>query len=91
MIDGDVNEFIDKLHYGVDLYVRYNGALYSFQGWDKDGMHTLLVLQEEPLPVRDVFQVTQNGREECVNAFLKEPLWEGKNFFEAEKNMSWVD
>lgn len=46
MIDGDINEFINDLHYGIDLYVRFNGNTYSFQGWDEGEMHTMLILKE---------------------------------------------
>ena len=46
MIDGDINEFINDLHYGIDLYVRFNGNTYSFQGWDEGEMHTMLILQK---------------------------------------------
>ena len=30
-------------------------------------------------------------RDEVVEAFLAAPLWEGKTFMQAEKEMEWMD
>ena len=91
MIDGDINEFINDLHYGIDLYVRFNGNTYSFQGWDEGEMHTMLILKEKPLPVEDFYKFTAKGRNEGVNEFMKAKLWDGKTFMEVEKFMTQVD
>lgn len=91
MIDGDVNEFVDKLHYGVDLYIRYKNELYFFQGWDKDGVHTFCVTLEKPPYYKYIFRLSNKSRMECVNSFLKAKIWGGKTFYDVEKEMTWVD
>ncbi|MBO4510110.1 MAG: hypothetical protein J5718_02045, partial [Lachnospiraceae bacterium] len=43
-------------------------------------------------PYADVlWSVTGLSNQESLEAFLKEPLFDGKTFWEAEKEIEWVD
>jgi len=33
MINGDYNEFLDRLNYGDELWIKYKGVVYFIQGW----------------------------------------------------------
>ena len=90
MIDGDVNNFIDILHYGEDLCIIFDDKKYFFQGWDKNGLHYFVVTQEKPYVEGYFYEIVNADRNECVRKFLDAPLWNGKKFFEVEKSMKWI-
>ena len=49
MINGDVNEFIDGLHYGDERFFLYDGNKYFLQGYCVDGKPMLeLYVIENP-------------------------------------------
>lgn len=33
MIDGDLNEFVDQIHYGQEIVLIYEGKKYFIEGW----------------------------------------------------------
>ena len=44
MIDGNVNEFVDILSRGGELWFLFKGVKYFFQGWyEANGMHVFVV------------------------------------------------
>ena len=43
MIDGNVNEFVDNLYYGSEMYFVFKGIKYFIQGWCKNGIHHLVL------------------------------------------------
>lgn len=38
-----------------------------------------------------LWEINGYTKQESLNAFLKEPFFDGKTFWEAEKEMEWVD
>ena len=49
MINGDVNEFVDGLHYGDERFFLYDGNKYFLQGYCVDGKPMLeLYVIENP-------------------------------------------
>lgn len=38
MIDGNVNEFVDNLYYGSEMYFIFKGKKYFIRGWVKDSI-----------------------------------------------------
>lgn len=38
-----------------------------------------------------LFSVTKSSASECVEAFENAPIWGGKNFWDIESQMQWVD
>ena len=43
MIDGNVNEFVDNLFYGSEMYFIFRGKKYFIQGWVEDTVHYLVL------------------------------------------------
>lgn len=43
MIDGNVNEFVDNLYYGAEMYFIFEDKKYFIQGWVKDNIHYLVL------------------------------------------------
>ncbi len=100
MIDGNVSEFVDNLYYGTEMYFIYSEKKYFIQGWVKDSIHTLVLDYDyetekydpnDPNCNKYVWEYKSEDPAECVKAFLDAPLWDGKTFYEVEKEMTWTD
>jgi len=90
MINGDINIFLDNLYIGVEMYIRFEGNDYFIQGYDHDDFYHL----EKWNYNHDdgmAWEYDSQSKEECVQAFLNAPMWNGRKFFEAEKDMEWID
>ena len=96
MRDGNINDFLNSITY-QDTAVLFHGKRYCFNPinpserqnfycWDiyiwsgKDN--------EEGIPV---ITILGNSVAECMQKFLSTPLWDGKTFWQAEQEMTWVD
>ncbi len=96
MEGGNVNEFLDSITY-QDTAVLFRGKRYCFNpispiseesqyAWDIyiwSGKH-----DEDEIPVASF---AGKSPEECLKKFLASPIWDGKTFWEAEQEMTWVD
>ena len=71
MINGNIDEFVEKLLDGEEVIYVYHGQ------WEP----TASVL----------WSVKGLDRTASLDAFLKEPLFDGKTFWKCEKEMEWVD
>lgn len=89
MIDGNVNEFVDHIYYGDELWFLYDGKKYFLEGWPRDGKLCLCL-----------YEMTEDGKEFVwegsgshypVEEFLKAKIWNGKSFWAAEQEMQWID
>ena len=91
MINGDVQEFVEWIHYGFDLIFTFRGRKYFMQGYvGDDGKHTTFLDQWEP--TREALIWEGKGDEAYpVEEFLAQKLWDGMDFWEAEKEIEWVD
>lgn len=91
MINGDVKEFIDGLYYGDERFFIYEGNKYFVQGYCKAETFILeLYIIENP---KNDFEwhVCSQDRHYLVNAFEKAKIFNGKSFWEVEKEIEWVD
>lgn len=90
MINGDVNEFVDYMSYGAELIFMYRGQKFFLQGMPFT-QDTLCLDRWEP-PGTDYIWVAK-GKDGAmpVEEFLNAKLWDGRNFWEAEYEMEWVD
>lgn len=95
MKNGDVSEFVDGLYYGDERWFRYNGVKYFIQGWVENGQFSLMLDQMEPDPGYIGYAWSQTKpvaqRQEVVDAFLTDKIFDGKTFWEVEKEIIWVD
>ncbi|MBP3816971.1 MAG: hypothetical protein J6H31_01595 [Butyrivibrio sp.] len=97
MIDGNVKEFVDNLYYGSEMYFVYKDKKYFIQGWVENEMH-FLVLDYEKSNLPDdytfksyIWEHKAKDSNECVQAFLDAPLWDGKTFYEVEREITWTE
>ena len=96
MQNGDVQQFIDDLYYGEELLLRYNKQKFFIQGWkNKDTYHMEMIEIEADKPdgqvIKKCWSYSANTMRECAVAFLNEPLWDGKTFWQAESDMTQCD
>lgn len=92
MINGDVNEFVDHIHYGDELVFLYQGKKYFLQGFCvDDGICRLYLDRWEPPATDYIWVGTGDSRGFPVEEFLNQKLWDGKTFWEAEQEIEWVD
>lgn len=91
MINGNIDEFMDKLWSGEELIYTYNGKKYFSQGYIMDDGKYRFELQRWE-PDADILWKTEGlSNQDSLEAFLKEPLFDGKTFLEVEKEIEWVD
>ena len=98
MIDGNVNEFVDNLHYGSEMYFIFRNKKYFIQGWYKEPFHYLVLDEIDDNDNSDNYQFTGYLWEhqsidagECVESFINAPLWDNKTFYEVEQEMIWTE
>lgn len=92
MIGGNPNEFLDRIYSCQDTIFSYRGITYWFQGYmpNENTVH-MEITQYLPPSERYVWEYDGTTIEECQQAFLEVPLFEGKMFWEAEQEIDWLD
>lgn len=92
MIDGNPHDFVDTAYTGQDIVYLYRGIKYWFQGYNlDDGTCHMEVFQYQP-PAEDYIWTHDDvSMEKCLTAFLEAPIFDGKTFWQAEQEITWVD
>ncbi len=95
MINGNASEFINELIY-QDHYANYQGQKYFFNGcqckYDMSGNIVTATLEVYNLTSNEiVFSTTQNNTVQCIDIFENAKIFNGKTFWEVEKDIEWVD
>lgn len=88
MINGNVQEFVDHVRYGDELWFLYDGQKYFLEGWSENGALELCL-----------YEMRDGGRKYIwkgisqypANDFLSAPIWNGRVFWDAEQDMTWID
>lgn len=91
MINGDVNEFVDGLHYGDERFFIYAGDKYFLQGYYVDGKPMLELYVIENPAVDFEWRMISDDDKYPVEAFENAKIFNGKSFWEVEKEIEWVD
>ncbi len=91
MINGNIDEFVDKLWGGEEVIYTYHGKKYFSQGYTLENGDYHFELQMWEPTTKLLWKINGYTKQESLNAFLKEPFFDGKTFWEAEKEMEWVD
>ena len=89
MKNGNVREFVEHVHYGDELWFLFGGKKYFLEGWNENGTSMLLLYEMSPDGVEYVW--TEEGETYPVKKFLDAKIWNGKAFWDAEQEMTWVD
>ena len=92
MINGDAGDFVDRIYSCQDTVFIYNGVKYWFQGYmpSADTVH-MEVIQIDPERDGYVWEYNGNSISEGQESFQKAPIFDGKTFWEAEKDIEWTD
>jgi hypothetical protein len=91
VINGDIHEFMDKLWGGEELIFTHNQKKYFAQGYmTDDGEYYFEVQLWEPYG-DTLWYVKGLSNQDSLDAFLREPLFDGKTFWEVEHEIEWVD
>lgn len=95
MTDGNASDFINKLSY-EDHYILFNNKKFFLNGCQtkKDRNENVLEVRLEIYDLSTestVFSVSKKSIQECLTAFEDAKIWDGKSFWEAEKDMKWID
>ena len=91
MINGSIDEFMEKLRGGEEVIYVYNGKKYFSQGYiNDDGKYRFELQQWEP-EAKILWEIVGKSKQDSLDAFLKEPLFDGKTFWEIESEAEWVD
>jgi len=91
MINGNIDEFVQKLWEGQELEYVYNSKRYFSQGYNLDDGTYRFELQLWEPEAKMLWEICGHSHQESFEAFLKEPLFDGKTFWEVEKEIEWVD
>ncbi len=90
MRGGNVNKFVDDLYYGFEQVFLYRGKKYFIQGLTIDEKPYLLLDRWNP-PADDYIWKKAGKDSFPVNDFLEARIWDGRNFWEAQDEMEWID
>ena len=89
MKNGNVQEFVDHIHYGDELWFLYNDTKYFLEGWIENDILEL-VLYEMKENGRD-YKWKGDNNNYPVEDFLSDKIFDGKTFWEIENDITWVD
>lgn len=92
MINGNVDKFIEGLHYGDERFFLYKGKKYFIQGYCGDDKN----------PILEIYQIecddglhwiarSDNDYAFPVKAFEEAKIFDGKSFWDVENEIEWVD
>ncbi|MCF0260727.1 MAG: hypothetical protein HUJ54_12790 [Erysipelotrichaceae bacterium] len=90
MIDGDPREFIDGLHYGDERFFLFDGHKYFIQGYVENGRH-ILIMHILEAGSTFTWKVSSDTGKYPVRRFETEKVFNGKPFWEIEKEITWTD
>lgn len=94
MINGNVNEFVNNIYYGEEMFFLYKGRKYFLQGWKEwkqNGAHTLSLDILDPPSDDYLWYEVDLDPQVLVDHFLVAPLFDGKTFWEVEQEIEWLD
>lgn len=89
MKNGNVQEFVDRIYYGDELWFLYNDTKYFLEGWIENDILEL-VLYEMKENGKD-YKWEGDNNNYPVEEFLSDRIFDGKNFWEIENDIMWVD
>lgn len=91
MINGDVREFIAGLNYGDERFFIYKGNKYFIQGYCDEEKYMLEVYIIESKNNNFEWKAVSNNKKYPVDEFENAKIFNGKSFWEIEKEIEWLD
>lgn len=94
MEGGKVSDFIDTFTY-QSVAMKYQGEKYFSDGIVvmPNGQYSFFIIKvtNDNQFISDVYSFVGKNITECLDAFESAKIWNGKTFYEAEKEIEWVD
>lgn len=97
MENGKVKDFVETMGHN-DNIIEYKGKYYLFVGFDykEDTKKYIFTIYEVGNKgygdvLNTLFANEGDSPNNCVENFLNAKIWDGKSFYEAEKEMLWID
>lgn len=97
MINGNLNDFMDTLFWGEELEVIFRDVGYFIQGYYKNIGTESQVAHLEMFALDGgedsdviVWQMDDRSMSACATAFLRAKVWDGMDFYQAEREIEWV-
>ena len=87
--NGNVQEFVDHIYYGDELWFRYKGRLYFLEGWHNEN-HLDLKLYEMHKNGKE-YSWKGDNKKYPVDEFINAKIWNDKTFWQVEQDIEWVD
>ena len=91
MINCSLQNFVHTIHLGEDAAFIYKGVKYFSQGWFENGKYTLTLDIIDPPGTDYLWLKSGTDRDLIANELFETPLFNGKSFWEIEKDVEWVD
>ena len=93
MINGNIEDFLDMIYYGEDVYLIYKGNRLFIDGWKDDGKYTLRMIDFGSKNKKSTFnfEITNIDKNEVIKDFLNKKIWDGKTFYEEVENIEWSE
>lgn len=92
MQNGSVNDFVNHLNYGVELFFIFNGFHYLVEGWYEEDIgknHLMLCILGDSPSSGYVWEDYSDAMSSCSEKFLEAKIFFGKSFWEIEKDIFW--
>ena len=97
MENGKVRDFVETMGYN-DNILKYMDKYYLFTGFQYDeNSKTYSFCVYEVMNkgygniVKTIFEDKSDSSQNCIEKFLNAKIWDGKSFYEVEKDMIWID
>ena len=92
MINGNPQEFVDTLYLGEEILFEYRHQRLFAQGYNLSKNEAVFRIDRWiPEPLETVYECYNTSVSKCVERFLEEKFFEGRTFWEVEKEIEWCD
>lgn len=91
MINGDVKDFINGLHYGDERFFIYDNKKYFIQGYIENNRPVLEIYVLEPIDCDFKWRALSSNSSYPVLEFENAKIFNNKSFWDVEKDIEWVD
>lgn len=91
MIDGNIDEFINMLYFGEDIYLIYNNKRLFIDGWMDNDIYTLRMIDYDDDKSEFNFEISNEDKNIVVQTFLNKNIWNNKSFYDEAKNIIWSE
>lgn len=89
MKNGNVQEFVNHIYFGDELWFMYEGEKYFLEGWQENNIFELVLYEMKNSG--KVYSWKGNYKDYPVDSFLSDLVFDGKTFWQVEQDITWVD